>query len=75
MKKLLLSVVLISLLSICYGQIDNLCDISESEAKRSQINSFSQSTNKTPLTNNYDLKYHRLDLVVDPNIQYINGAL
>jgi aminopeptidase N len=60
-----------------YGQIGdwNLCDISESESKASQVNHFSQSQNKNPLTNNYDLKYHRIALAIDPNIYYIKGAI
>lgn len=75
MKKWLLFFLLMALLSNVYAQVNEwqLCDISEAEAKAGQKNSFSQSLNKTPLTNNYDLKYHRLELDVDPNIYYIKG--
>ena len=75
MKKRLLIFLLICLLSDAYAQVDNwkLCDISEAEAKSSQYNLFSESLNKSFLTNNYDLKYHRLELEVDPNIFYIKG--
>lgn len=60
-----------------YSQINgwNLCDISEAEAKASQLNRFSQSQNKNPFADNYDLKYHRLELEIDPNIYYIKGAI
>lgn len=76
-KYLYLFLIIIYSFSITYGQIDdwNLCDISEAEAKASQLNRFSQSQNKNPLTNNYDLKYHRLELEIDPNIFYIKGAV
>jgi aminopeptidase N len=63
--------------STVYSQINdwNLCDISEAEAKSSQLNRFSQSQNKNLLTDNYDLKYQRLELEIDPNIYYIKGAI
>ncbi|MFT5832928.1 MAG: aminopeptidase N [Cognaticolwellia sp.] len=60
-----------------YGQINdwNVCDISESEAKSSQMNYFSEPLNKNILTKNYDLKYHRLELEIDPDIYYIKGIV
>jgi aminopeptidase N len=63
--------------STVYSQINdwNLCDISEAEAKSSQLNRFSQSQNKNLSTDNYDLKYQRLELEIDPNIYYIKGAI
>ena len=77
MKKNLLLFILITLYSSTYGQFNDwqLCDISEAEAKASQQNRFAQSLNKSLLTNNYDLKYHRLELEVDPSIYYIEGNI
>ncbi len=77
MKKKLLLFFIITSFTTIYAQVDykDLCDISEAEAKRSQVNRFSQSLNKNLLTNNYDLKYHRLIFEIDPNVNYIKGAI
>ncbi|MFK7950243.1 MAG: M1 family aminopeptidase [Saprospiraceae bacterium] len=77
MKQTLLLFLIIFCLSNVDAQNDNwqLCDISEAEAKASQYNQFSESLNKSLLTNSYDLKYHRLELEVDPNIYYIKGNI
>lgn len=77
MKKNLLLFFIICLFSNTYAQNNlwELCDISEAEAKASQYNSFSQSLDKSLLTNNYDLKYHRLEFEIDPNLFYIKGKV
>ncbi|MFT6148203.1 MAG: aminopeptidase N [Saprospiraceae bacterium] len=39
------------------------------------MNYFSEPLNKNILTKNYDLKYHRLELEIDPDIYYIKGIV
>ena len=47
-----------------------LDEIAEAEAKSAYQNMhFSPNTN----TGNYDLKYHRLELTLDPNVAFISG--
>ena len=77
MRKYILLFFTILSFSNTYGQINdwNVCDISESEAKSSQMNYFSEPLNKNILTKNYDLKYHRLELEIDPDIYYIKGIV
>lgn len=76
-KKYLLLTFAILSFSITYGQIIDwkLCDISEAEAKAGQANRFTTSLNKNILSDNYDLKYHRLEFEIDPNIYYIKGVV
>jgi aminopeptidase N len=51
---------------------DTLNDIREAEAK-SALNLMMQRSNLN--TSNYDVKYHRLDLEVNPSIAFISGAI
>ena len=65
-KKLLLIVILIS--SALFSQVE--MDIIEAETKSAlaMING-----TRNPNTGNYDVKYHRLEFDVDPNVSFISG--
>jgi aminopeptidase N len=71
MKKLLLLTFLFFPLFISAQESDSdLPSIIESETK-SALNSIQGSRNLN--TGNYDLKYHRLEWTVDPNVAFISG--
>ena len=72
--KLRLLILLGLLFSVSYSQDYNetLNSIREAEAK-SALNLMMQRSNLN--TGNYDLKYHRLELEVDPSVAFISGAI
>jgi aminopeptidase N len=71
MKKLLLLTFLFLPLFVS-AQESDLPSIIESETK-SALNSMQGLRNLN--TGNYDLKYHRLELTVDPNVAFISGDI
>jgi aminopeptidase N len=71
MKKLLLLTFLFIPLFVS-AQESDLASIIESETK-SALNSMQGVRNLN--TGNYDLKYHRLELTVDPNVAFISGDI
>ncbi len=73
MKKLILLTFLFFPLLISAQESDNdLPSIIESETK-SALNSLQGTRNLN--TGNYDLKYHRLELTMDPNVAFISGDI
>ena len=71
MKKILLSTFVLFSLFLSAQESDyELSSIIEAEAK-SALHSMQGS--KNPNTGNYDLKYHRLEFTVDPNVAFITG--
>ncbi|WP_040280647.1 M1 family aminopeptidase [Psychroserpens damuponensis] len=70
--RLLLFFSLCSTLSFSQDYNETLNAISESEAK-SALNLMMQRSNLN--TGNYNLKYHRLELEVDPGVAFISGAI
>lgn len=75
MKKITLS--LLMLISIaCYGQSNEIVndpdDIANMECK---AHLYIGQTMLSSVPDNYDLKYHRFEWVVDPNAYYIQGAI
>jgi aminopeptidase N len=76
MKKLILFIIICSFTNT-YAQINewDLCDISESEMKGSQVSYLNQNLQKNQFSDNYDLKYHRLELAINPIVRYITGAI
>ncbi|MCX6291381.1 MAG: M1 family aminopeptidase [Bacteroidetes bacterium] len=65
----------LALQSFAQGQrFVNSMDISESEGKAAMRNFCSEHVASSSL-DRYDLKYHRLDWHVDPNVNFISGAI
>ncbi|RZJ53466.1 MAG: peptidase M1, partial [Flavobacterium sp.] len=72
MKKTLLAIVIAFAFASGYSQTgnDDLSRIAESEMKSAyRLSNFSANQN----TANYDVVYHRLDLTVNPAVQFISG--
>ena len=70
--RLLIFLGLFSTLSFSQDYNETLNNIREAEAK-SALNRILHRANLN--TGNYDLKYHRLDLTVDPSVAFISGAI
>ena len=71
-KLLLLSFTFITLLASAQDYNKDFSNIVNSESKNA---SKKMNFNRNLNTGNYDLKYHRLELDVDPNVAFIEGAI
>ena len=76
MKLYSLFIILFSFSSIISYSQKDFDEMIEAEMKSAmhQFSSTEKSIN-TEFTDNYDLKYHRLNWTIDPSINYIEGAI
>ena len=76
MKKFLLSCLVFALSGILIGQVNNIRKDMENMIQLERVH-YHQMINlkANPLTQNYDLKYHRLAWEVDPAVFYISGTI